>query len=208
MTHTSTAVAASLMARQTSQRPAAAPDAAARQPALTSFSTALGDAQQRAADTSRHRLDPASATPLLSGTRTAFQMPADLVQELARRTQEEQIREEINLRHAEANRYQTVGQVLVNGQLAAEVDEAGGYGLVQSLRGLSDGTLSPSDRLAEIARTLAGRGQVEIRRDHFVPGLGGWAGPAAPESALPAFTARSHDQIFAAALQAMEQQRA
>lgn len=41
---------------------------------------------------------------------------------------------------------------------------------------------------------------LEIRYSDFVPGLGGHGGSAAPESLLPAFTARNIHEIFAEAI--------
>lgn len=132
-----------------------------------------------------------------------YQMPDALVQEMATREQEEKRREDINFRYAYEHQYKPVGQVLVNGKLFAEVDESSGYGLAHSLRGLNPNDLSPKARVEEIARALKGKGQVEIKYANFVPGFGGWSGPSAPESALPAFTARSRQDIMQEAMGTM-----
>ena len=139
---------------------------------------------------------PVNQSPLVS----LYKMPDALVKEMATREQEEAQREGINFRYAYEHQYKPVGQVFVNGQLFAEVNESGGYGLAQSMHGLSDKDLSPQARVEEIARALNGKGQVEIKYSNFVPGLGGWSGPSAPESALPAFTARSRADIMQEAM--------
>jgi hypothetical protein len=141
------------------------------------------------------------------GVSSAFAMPDALAKEMATRAEEEKLREEINARYAYEHQYKTVGQVLVDGKFFAEVNEAGGYGLVRNVSGLSESSLSPHERVEEIARALKGKGKVEIRYADFVPGLGGWSGPAAPESMLPPFTARSHDEIFQEALDLMARMR-
>jgi hypothetical protein len=127
---------------------------------------------------------------------TGFQMPQALQQEMETRAKEEALREEITFKYAEQHRYKTVAQVFVNGKFAAEVNEAGGYGLQNSVSGLSKESLSPQQRTQEIARTLAGSGRVEIRTSNFEAGLGAWMGPGAPDELLPAFTARSYSEIF------------
>ncbi|HYD60902.1 MAG TPA: hypothetical protein VEC35_11130 [Noviherbaspirillum sp.] len=141
------------------------------------------------------------------GVSSAFAMPEALAKEMAIRTEEEKLREEINARYAYEHQYQTVGQVLVDGKFFAEVNEAGGYGLIRDMPGLSENSLSPRERVEEIARALKGKGTVEIRYSNFVPGLGGWSGPSAPESMLPPFTARSHQEIFQEALDMMARMR-
>jgi hypothetical protein len=89
------------------------------------------------------------------------------------RAKEEAVRSEINLQYAYGHRYQTVGQILVDGKFFAEVNEAGGYGSIQNhVPGLSEGQLSPRERVEEIARAVKGKGNVEIRYSDFVPGLG------------------------------------
>ncbi|RZI39995.1 hypothetical protein EGT07_26235 [Herbaspirillum sp. HC18] len=126
----------------------------------------------------------------------AVKIPDALAKELATRMEEEKVREEINFRYAYEHQYKTVGQVLIDGKFFAEVNEAGGYGSMQNVPGLSQNPLSPQERVEEIARAVKGRGKVEIRYSDFVPGLGGWCGPSAPESMLPPFTARSRQEIF------------
>ncbi len=132
-----------------------------------------------------------------------YKMPDALVKEMAMREQEEKLREDINFRYAYEHQYQPVGQVLVNGKLFAEVNEGGGYGLAHSLQGLNQNDMNPKARVEEIARALKGKGQVEIRYSNLVPGFGGWSGPSAPESALPAFTARSRQDIMQEAMDTM-----
>ncbi|EOA05702.1 hypothetical protein HFRIS_006403 [Herbaspirillum frisingense GSF30] len=141
------------------------------------------------------------ATLLSSIAPVAYQMPEALINEMKVRASEEATRNAINSQYANAHQYQTVGQVLVNGKLFAEVNDAGGYGSIQnSIPGLSDAPLNPQDRLKEIAQAVKEKGNVEIRYSDFVPGLGGQGGSAAPESMLPAFTARNIHEIFAEAI--------
>lgn len=100
-------------------------------------------------------------------------------------------REQANFSYAQSHQYQPVGQVFVNGQLMATVLDSGGYELNSAIPGLSDTTLSPPERLAEIASAVNG----EISYADFVP-LDSWSGPAAPEAMLPPLTARSLMEIF------------
>lgn len=138
-----------------------------------------------------------------------YQMPEALINEMAVRAKEEAARNEVNSQYAREHQYQTMGQVLVNGKLFAEVNDAGGYGFAKnSIPGLSQASLKPQERLEEIAQAAKGQGNVEIKYSDFVPGLGGLEGPGAPESMLPAFTARNIHEIFAAAIEAAERQRA
>lgn len=134
-------------------------------------------------------------------------MPQALVEEMAVRAKEESVRAGISAQYAQEHRYQTVGQVLVDGRFYAEVDDAGGYGFIGSAAsGLSEAPLDPRARLEEIARAAQGMGKVEVRYADFVPGLGGGGGPAAPDSMLPAFTARGLRDIFAEAVAAAKRQ--
>lgn len=142
---------------------------------------------------------PLNQSPLVA----LYQMPDALVKEMATREQEEKQHEDINFRYAYEHQYQPVGQVLVNGKLFAEVNESGGYGLAHGLQGPNPNDMSPKARVEEIARALKGKGQVEIKYANFVPGFGGWSGPSAPESALPAFTARSREDIMQEAMDTM-----
>ena len=100
-------------------------------------------------------------------------------------------REQANFNYAQSHQYQPVGQVFVNGQLVATVLDSGAYELSSSIPGLSDTTLSPQERLAEIARAVNGK----ISYSDFVA-TGSWSGPAAPEAMLPPLTARSRMEIF------------
>lgn len=147
------------------------------------------------------------ATPLSSLRAGVYQMPEALTKEMAVRANEEAARQEISTRYAYEHRYRTVGQVLLDGKFFAEVNEAGGYGFEGgALSGLSEAPLDPRARVEEIARAAKGMGQVEVRYADFVPGLGGWEGPAAPESMLPSFTARDIRDIFAEAIAANKRQ--
>lgn len=148
------------------------------------------------------------ATLLSSLAPVVYQMPENLIKEMEVRKQEEAARSAVNSQYASEHAYQTVGQVLVNGQLFAEVNDAGGYGsITNSIPGLSEAPLNPQQRLEEIAQALKGQGKVEIRTSDFLPGLGGGGGPGAPESMLPAFTARSIHEIFAEAIEAAGRSR-
>ena len=100
-------------------------------------------------------------------------------------------REQANFNYAQAHQYQPVGQVFVNGQLAATVLDSGAYELSSSIPGLSAASLSPQERLAEIARAVNGK----ISYSDFVA-TGGWSGPSAPEAMLPPLTARSLMEII------------
>lgn len=143
------------------------------------------------------------ATLVSSLNPVVYQMPDALIKEMEVRGKEEAARNQISSQYARDHQYQTVGQVLVNGKLFAEVNDAGGYASVKnSIPGLSDATLNPQERLEEIAQALKGQGNVEIRYANFEPGLGGSGGPGAPESMLPSFTARNIHDIFAEAIEA------
>lgn len=126
----------------------------------------------------------------------AFKMSEAQIQEVARRELEERRNEAINLEYAYEHQYKTVGQVLINGKLFAEVNESGGYTTESALSGLNEQVTDPRQRVKEIANKLAGQGTVEIKFKDFVPGWNGWSGPSAPQSMLPAFTARSLQEIL------------
>jgi len=177
--------------------------------------TISSKALQKATETDRQTEEIASPYRL-SGPATlvsslhpfVYQMPEPLIKEMEVRAKEEAARNEVNSQYAREHQYQTIGQVLVNGQLFAEVNNAGGYGSVKnSIPGLSDASLKPQERLEEIAQALKGQGNVEIKYSDFVPGLGSLEGPGAPESMLPAFTARNIHEIFAAAIETAKRQR-
>jgi len=157
-------------------------------------------------DDNPYRLSGA-ATLLASKNLDVYKMPDALVKEMAVRASEEATREAISAQYASDHRYQTVGQVFVNGEIYAEVDDAGGYGFQKyALSGLSKASLDPRARLEEIARAAQDMGTVEVRYTDFAPGIGGWGGPTAPESMLPAFTARDIRDIFAEAVAAAKGQ--
>ncbi|WP_263773091.1 hypothetical protein [Propionivibrio soli] len=120
-----------------------------------------------------------------------YKMTDAQVAEIKLREQQEQSRQAANLAYAQSHAYNTVGQVFVNGQLLASVDESGGYYLAHNIGGLSAADMSASERLAEIAKAVGG----EIRTSNFED-TGGWSGPGAPESSLPAITARSLQEIL------------
>lgn len=170
-------------------------------PAEHASKVSLSSDGMRAADAAA-RTDAAASPYRVTGpvmkldALKSFKMPEALAKELATRNEEEKLREDINFRYAYEHQYKTVGQVLINGKFFAEVDEAGGYGMLQQLGGLSESSLSPRERVEEIARAVQGRGKVEVRLTDFVSGMGGWSGPSAPESMLPPFTARSRQEIF------------
>lgn len=130
-------------------------------------------------------------------------VPERLQREMETRAKEEAQREGISFQYASAHRYKTVAQVFVNGKFAAEINEAGGFGLQHGISGLSTASLSAQERVEDVARALKSRGHVEVRTSNFEPGLGGWMGPSAPESVLPAFTARSNAEIFEEIVAAM-----
>ena len=109
-------------------------------------------------------------------------------------------REQANFNYAQSHQYQPVGQVFVNGQLVATVLDSGAYELSSSIAGLSEASLSPQERLTEIARAVNGK----ISYSDFVA-TGGWSGPSAPEAMLPPLTARSLMEIIE---QEIEPQRA
>ena len=100
-------------------------------------------------------------------------------------------REQANFSYAQSHQYQPVGQVFVNGKLVATVLDSGGYETSSAIPGLSEATLSPPERLSEIARAVNGK----ISYADFVA-TGSWSGPAAPEAMLPPLTARSRMEIF------------
>lgn len=151
----------------------------------------------------------ASAAPTLLSSLNikAYKMPDALAKEMEVRAKEEAVRAGISAEYSQAHRYQTVGQVLVDGKLFADVDDAGGFGFIGSrAAGLSEATLDPRARLEEIARAAREMGKVEVRYADFLPGLGGGGGSAAPESLLPAFTARDVRDIFREAIDAARRQ--
>jgi hypothetical protein len=191
-------------ARQQDSNPVSAEDSSKVTLSSEALQHAAAAAEQPGDTTSPYRLTGSSFKVGVSG---GFKMPDALEKEMAIRGEEEKLREEINARYAYEHQYKTVGQVLVDGKFFAEVNESGGYGLVHNMAGLSENSLSPRERVEEIARALNGKGKVEIRYSDFVPGLGGWSGPAAPESMLPPFTARSHQEIFQEALDMMARMR-
>lgn len=186
----------------------------ARSPAESGKVTISAEAFQMAATHEGQAADAASpyrlsgsAALVSSLAPTVYKMPEALVREMEVRAKEESLRREISSQYASEHRYQTVGQVLVDGKFFAEVDDAGGYGSAGTIPGLSEATLDPRARLEEIARAAQDFGKVEIRYTDFVPGTGGWGGPGAPESMLPAFTARDIREIFAEAIAANKQLR-
>lgn len=122
----------------------------------------------------------------------AVKMTEAQVNEVKLREQQEAVREIVNFNYAKAHQYQPVGQVLVNGKLVATVFDAGSVESPHAIPGLSNQDLNPADRLAEIAHAVKG----EIIYSNFLPTMGGWGGPGAPESALPPLTARSLMDIF------------
>lgn len=126
------------------------------------------------------------------GPLIAVKMTDAQVNELKLREQQEMARQIVSFNYAKAHQYQPVGQVLVNGKLIATVSDAGSVELPHAISGLSDLPLSPADRLAEIARAVNGK----IIYSNFLPTMGGWMGPSAPESMLPPLTARSMREIF------------
>jgi hypothetical protein len=129
-------------------------------------------------------------------------MPEALINEMKVRANEQATRNAANSQYAHEHQYQTVGQILVDGKLFAEVNDAGGYGSIQnSISGLSERPLNPEERLKEIAQAVKDKENVEIRYSNFVPGLGRKGGSAAPESMLLAFTARNIHEIFAEAIE-------
>ena len=167
---------------------------------------AAADATQADKPGSPYRVTGA-VTPLSSLDAGVYRMPEALVKEMEVRAKEEALREGISAQYSREHRYQTVGQVLVDGKFYAEVDEAGGYGFIRNaVSGLSEAPLDPRARLEEIARAAQDMGKVELRYANFVPGLGGGAGPGAPEAMLPAFTAREIRDIFAEAIGANKHQ--
>jgi len=122
----------------------------------------------------------------------AVKMTEAQVNEVKLREQQEKARENVNFNYAKAHQYQPIGQVIVNGKLIATVSDAGTVESPQVIPNLSEQSLSPADRLTEIARAVKG----EIIYSNFLPTMGGWIGPSAPESALPPITARSMSEIL------------
>ncbi|HEY0842769.1 hypothetical protein [Methylotenera sp.] len=122
----------------------------------------------------------------------AVKMTEAQVNEVKLREQQEKARENVNFNYAQAHQYQPIGQVIVNGKLIATVSDAGTVESPQVIPNLSEQSLSPADRLTEIARAVKG----EIIYSNFLPTMGGWMGPSAPESALPPITARSMSEIL------------
>lgn len=177
--------------------------------------TISSEALQTAAD-SEGQSDEVASPYRLTGIATlvsslnpfVYKMPEALIKEMEVRAKEETVRNEISFEYAYEHRYQTIGQVLVDGKFFAEVNDAGGYGAIQNtIPGLSEAPLNPRERVEEIARAVKDKGNVEIRYSDFVPGLGGWGGPGAPESMLPPFTARDIREIFAEAIAGAERLR-
>ncbi len=160
------------------------------------------------ADEAQERYRVSGAPTLLASLNlVTYKMPEALVKEMEVRAREEAVRADISAQYSREHRYQTVGQVLVDGKFYAKVDDAGGFGFISNaLSGLSEAPLDPHARLKEIARAAQGMGKVEIRYADFVPGLGSGGGPGAPESMLPAFTARDIRDIFAEAIAAARSQ--
>lgn len=198
-----------------STAPQAAADPDARQAGDSTKVTISAEALQKAS-VGEAQKDGLASPYRLTGTATllssldlaVYQMPENLIQEMEVRSKEEAARNALNSQYAREHAYQTAGQVLVNGQLVAEVNDAGGYGSIKNaIPGLSEAPLNPQQRLEEIAQALKGQGKVEIRTSDFLPGLGGGGGPGAPESMLPAFTARSIHEIFAEAIEAAGRSR-
>lgn len=199
-----------------STAPQAAADPDARQAGDSTKVTISSEALQKASVVGDARKDELASPYRLTGPATlvssldlaVYQMPENLIQEMEVRSKEEAARNALNSQYAREHAYQTVGQVLVNGQLVAEVNDAGGYGSIKNaIPGLSEAPLNSQQRLEEIAQALKGQGKVEIRTSDFLPGLGGGGGPGAPESMLPAFTARSIHEIFAEAIEAAGRSR-
>lgn len=122
----------------------------------------------------------------------AVKMTDDQLNEIKLREQQENAREIVNANYAKANQDKPVGQVVVNGKLVATVFDRGVLEMPHAIANLSDKPLSPPDRLAEIAHLTKG----EIIYSNFLPTMGGWSGPGAPESMLPPITARSEQEIF------------
>lgn len=141
-------------------------------------------------------LPPEATARTLPADAKGYAVPDNLAEELARRAQEERVREEIDSQYASNHRYSTVAQVTVNGQLVAEVNSSGGYTLVKGIPGLSKQDLNADQRVKDILTALKGKGYVEVKTEGFLPGLGGWVGPKAPENVLPPFTARSAAEIY------------
>lgn len=158
------------------------------------------------ADEPRYRITDPGA--VLNNLQSAYKMPDELVREIDTRIREEALRNDLSLKYAYENRYETVGQILVDGTLFAEVNEGGGYGMPSALPGLTKEDLPAGERLKEIAGAAKGMGTIEIRYSNFVPGLGGWHGPSAPESILPPFSARDIHAIYDEALVEIKQMRA
>ncbi|MBS1227372.1 MAG: hypothetical protein H6R17_649 [Proteobacteria bacterium] len=132
----------------------------------------------------------------------AVKMTDAQIAEIKLHDQQVAAREQANFNYAQSHQYQPVGQVFVNGQLVATVLDSGAYELSSSIPGLSDTTLSPQERLAEIARAVNGK----ISYSDFVA-TGSWSGPAAPEAMLPPLTARSLMEIIEQEIEPLRQKQ-
>lgn len=126
------------------------------------------------------------------GKLIAYKMTDSQVNEVKLRGEQEKARETANFKYAQAHQYQPVGQIIIDNKVFATVYDSGSFELARSLPGLSENTLSPADRLAEIARRVNG----EIITSDLLPTMGGWSGASAPESMLPPLTARSLQEIL------------
>jgi hypothetical protein len=126
------------------------------------------------------------------GKLAAYKMTDSQVNEIKLREEQEKAREAANFEYAKANQYQPAGQIIVEGKVFATVYDSGSFEISRALSGLSEDSLSPADRLAEIAKKVKG----EIITSDLLPTLGGWGGPSAPESMLPPLTARSLQEIL------------
>ena len=109
----------------------------------------------------------------------AIKMSDEQIAEGRLHDQQVAAREQANFSYAQSHKYQPVGQVFVNGERVATVLEGGGYELSSAIPGLSEATLSPQERLTEIARAVDGK----ISYSDFVA-MDSWSGPAAPEAML------------------------
>lgn len=123
----------------------------------------------------------------------AYQMSEAQLKEIQLREQQERAREQANYAYAWNHRDQPIGQVVKDGTLIATVFDRGGVEYPHSALHLSSDSLSPEQMLAEIAQATHG----QIIHGNFLPTMGGWSGPGAPESELPPITARSLSEIFA-----------
>ena len=132
----------------------------------------------------------------------AVKMTDAQIAEIKLHDQQVAAREQANFNYAQSHQYQPVGQVFVNGQLVATVLDSGAYELSSSIPGLSETTLSPQERLTEIARAVGGK----ISYSDFVA-TGGWSGPSAPEAILPPLTARSLMEIIEQEIEPLRQKQ-